>query len=226
MRFLAVIVVLCVATATLAAEAQAEGPWYVSGSAGAYFRESAAARETITNGIITAPGTLAASFDPGVIANLAVGYRLPLRLRVEAEIGYAQYSVDKVNPQSSAFPTLNGSDFHRQSGSDLRRYMGTLNLFYDVPLEGRFVPYAGVGLGGVQDKGATIRFVNASGASFRQTFGSGAHGVFLIEGGITIAVSDALSIVPAYRYLHYFANTGTNGDEVAHIAKVGVRYSF
>ena len=48
----------------------------------------------------------------------------------------------------------------------------------------------------------------------------------LVEAGVSIALDDQWSLVPAYRYSHYFLNANVFGDETAHIFKLGVRYSF
>jgi opacity protein-like surface antigen len=95
-----------------------------------------------------------------------------------------------------------------------------------LPLDGRFVPYVGGGLGFMHADQSTAHFVNASGVRFNQAEASGDRGVALLEGGLTIAIDPSWSIIPAYRYLHAFGNPNIFGDEEAHIFKVGLRYSF
>ena len=84
-----------------AMQAQVQGEWYVSGSVGGYFRETETGPELITNKVSTTPGTVSASFDPGVTANLDIGHPLPFRLRVEAEMGYTDYAPDKTIPRAA-----------------------------------------------------------------------------------------------------------------------------
>ena len=220
------VVLVVVGMMAFAANAWAAGPWYLSGSAGGYFREDVTASTTISNGVITAPGDVERSFDPGAVFNIAVGYRLPARLRAELELGYAQYGADTVTPMVAALPTLNGVQFSHPTGSDLRRTMATLNLFYDLPVAGRFVPYVGAGLGAIHVQSATITFVSAAGGRFTSHLASGDDGVVLVEGGVTIAVTDAIAVVPAYRYVRQFGSTSNNGTEIAHVLKVGLRYTF
>jgi opacity protein-like surface antigen len=216
-----------VLTCLSGAAAHAEGPWYLSGSVGGYFRESDSGPVTITNHIITAPGTLKDSFDPGIIANLALGYRLPARFRVELEAGYAEYRTSTVNPNSTPFPTLRGQDFNRQSGGQNSRYMGTINVFYDLPIAGPFVPYVGGGLGGEHGELTRAVFADANGNRFDEPGGQSTRGVAVIEGGVTITLSPVLAIVPAYRYVRYFGGVvGFNDSEAAHVVKLGLRYSF
>ncbi|HEV7910239.1 MAG TPA: outer membrane beta-barrel protein [Methylocella sp.] len=209
------------------AAGHAESPWYLSGSVGGYFREGDSGPVTITNHIITAPGTLKESYDPGIIANLALGYRLPARFRVELEAGYAEYQAATVNPSSAPFPTLRGQDFNRQSGGQSRRDMGTVNVFYDLPIAGQFVPYVGGGIGGEHGELTRAVFADANGNRFDQSGGESTRGVAVVEGGVTITLSPAFAVVPAYRYLRIFGGgAGFNASEAAHIVKLGLRYSF
>jgi len=206
--------------------ARAQSRWYVSGSLGTYFRENESGPEGITNHVVTGPGTATDTFDPGLLANLAVGYRLGAGLRLEAEAGYAQYQTATTNPQSAFFPPLKGQQFTRETGGGHTILMGTLNLFYDLPVPGRFVPYIGGGLGGAHTETQHSRFLDASGNGFLEGGGESTRGVALVEGGLNIALGAHAALVPAYRYLHFFGLSSSRGDEVAHIAKIGLRYSF
>jgi opacity protein-like surface antigen len=225
MRCRVLLAVLAAGMGVFAVEARAAGPWYVSGSAGGYFREGTTASTTISNGVTAAPGEIARGFDPGYLLNVAVGYRLPARLRAEIEFGYAEYGADSITP-ASVFPTSNGITFSHPVGSDLHRIMGTVNLFYDLPVQGRFVPYVGGGLGIIHALQTTITFQSASGGHFTSNLASGDKGVAVLEGGVTIALTDAIAIVPAYRYIRSAGSIHNNGTEIAHVAKLGMRYSF
>lgn len=218
----------CAAAAMLACApaARAESPWYVSGSLGGYFREDSSGVETITNHVITAPGIVTDTFDPGILANAALGYRLPAGFRLEAEAGYASYQAATTNPNSAPFPTLRGQQFNRQTGGGRTVFMGTLNVFYDLPFTGRFVPYLGGGLGGAHTEAQHTRFVDSEGNGFTESSGEATRGVALVEGGVNISLSSHLALVPAYRYLLFFTDQSSRGDEAAHIVKLGLRYSF
>jgi opacity protein-like surface antigen len=218
--------VLAAGMGVFAAEAQAAGPWYVAGSVGGYFREESTAPTTFSSGSATAPGEVTRTFDPGVVLNLAVGYRLPAHLRAEVELGYAHYNIDTVTPTVAALPALNGVQFGHSTGSDLQRTMATANLFYDLPVAGCFVPYVGGGLGAIHIQSGTTTSISATGAQLVGHRPSGDDGVALIEAGVTIAVTDAIAIVPAYRYVREFGDVANNGTEIAHIVKLGMRYSF
>jgi opacity protein-like surface antigen len=223
----AVLLATLAGTMLFAGESRATGAWYVSGSAGGYFREDTTASTTIGNGNGgAAAGTVARTFDPGFVLNLAGGYRWPIGLRSEVELGYAQYSTTSVTPMVPVFANVNGVTFNHATGSNLHRMMATANLFYDLPIGGRFVPYVGAGLGAIHVQAATISFTNSAGGTFTSRLGAGNDGVALAEVGVTIAITDGLSIVPAYRYIHEFGGVANNGAEVAHVLKVGMRYAF
>jgi opacity protein-like surface antigen len=212
----------------LATSARADSSWYVSGSAGAYLREDQDGPTTFFRGNASGPGEQHETFDPGLTVSGAVGYKLPLHLRLEGEFTYAEFTPDHINPVGGPAPSLNGSALNRQSGGNFNRYMGSINIFWDLPVvpeDSRYSPYVGTGLGYVRTNTVETTFVNGSG-SFRQTFAAADHGVALIEAGVSIALSPSWSLVPAYRYVHYFANANVFGDENAHIFKLGVRYSF
>jgi hypothetical protein len=64
--------------------------------------------------------------------------------------------------------------------------------------------------------------VSAAGGRFTSHLASGGDGVAIAEGGVAIAVT----VVPALRYVRQFGGTSNNGTEIAHIRRIGVRYTF
>jgi opacity protein-like surface antigen len=215
------------AVLAFAAPARADGPWYVSGSVGGYFRESDNVSTTFShsdNPTFKVPGTAGRSFDPTVIGNAAAGYAVIPQVRVEAEIGYFDYSGSTLNPlaHSPSFPRLNGSTFVRQSGNDWSRFTGTVNAFYDfLPIMG-FTPYVGAGLGASADNKSTGIFIGPTGSKFIERGSAGTEGLVLAEGGVSFPLTDDLAVTASYRYVHFF----DAGEDAAHIVKAGVRYSF
>ena len=213
---------------TAFANAEAESPFYVSGSVGGYFRESDDAAVNVFHDdtpTVTVPATTKRSFDPGVMAAIAVGYRFGTHIRLEGEFDYSTYKGESLNPYTAAagFPMLNGQRFKLASGDKFSRYTTTMNAFYDFsPIAGRFTPYVGGGLGVVQDDKTVGSFVSSTGTPFGSTAKSETDGVAVVEGGVSIALTPRLSIVPAYRYVRIF----TGDQDVAHVVKIGLRYSF
>jgi len=208
--------------------ALAASPWYISGSVGGYFREGDTQSGNyykILDPSITTTATNSFSFDPGVILNAAVGYKLSSRFRVEAEIGYTNFTADNLRPfsENPNFPGLKGQIYSRENGFDFSRFSGTVNAFYDfAPIASRFTPYVGVGIGGTANHKSAGAFANADGNTFRFSSASGSDASGLLEGGVNIALSRHWSIAPAYRYVHFFNSI----EDRAHVAKLGVRYSF
>ena len=209
------------------APALADGPWYVSGSVGGYFREADSTSTLFFHSDdpgFKVPGSVRRSFDPSVIGNVAVGYMVMPQIRVEAELGYTDYNGSTLNPvaHDPLFPHLDGRTFTHQSGNDWERFMGTVNIFYDfLPIAG-ITPYVGGGLGAsANDKSLGI-FLDSHGNRFTASGSSGTEGLGLVEAGASYPLADNLAITASYRYMHFF----DAGEDIAHIVKMGVRYTF
>lgn len=240
--------------------AKADSGFYVSGSAGATFRDSATA---LTNSVIPAhvifpapstpitgplnptnpflpggpqiPGfvvvpsstvTVKRQYDysTGIALDVAAGYRFDLgdwgAIRAEAELGYQSYDLASVKLSGGVVRTDRFSN-----GGDQQRFSATINAFYDLPVPGSIVPYIGVGIGGQhgEDSSGSGTGTLSTGQTtpVRYIGSSGESGIWLTEAGFSIAVTDAISIVPAYRYVQTF-----EGTQPTHILKLGVRYAF
>lgn len=212
------------------AEAQSpwQGPWYLEGSLGGYFRQPQEGPDVFHHSntpTVTVAGTDTLKFSPGLVANLGVGRRITPHIRLEAEVGYAAYSGHSLNPYTTApgFPALDGQTFTHRSGDRWSRYTGAVNAFYDfAPIAGRFAPYVGGGVGASANHRTNGIYADAAGQTFTTTGGSSTQGFAVVEGGVSIALSPHWAVVPAYRYVRYFADD----QDVAHVAKVGLRYSF
>jgi opacity protein-like surface antigen len=222
-------VVALTAASMWTVKAEAQSPWYLEGSVGGYFRDAQSGPSTFSHTATptaTVPGTLRQTFDSGIIGNIGLGYRLTPHLRVEGEIGDFGYTTRTVNPNTTAagFPELNGQTFTHQSGAQWSRYTGTVNAFYDFsPIAKQFTPYVGGGIGASADHRTAGSFINAAGQHFSSsTSGSSTEGLGFLEAGVSIAIAPHWAIVPAYRYVHFFSAN----EDVAHVAKVGLRYSF
>ncbi len=121
--------------------------YYVSGSLG--FQQEV--DKTVSTDI--APVNF--SFNPGVAANVAVGYRFPWNFRVEVEGGYLQTSLKSGSALGVTLTTT----------GNINIYTGMVNAFYDVPTDTILLPYIGAGLGFASEQGgnATVAGVNAGG---------------------------------------------------------------
>jgi opacity protein-like surface antigen len=212
------------------APGRAEGPWYVSGSAGGYQREAEGGPTTITSlsSGFSAPGTEHVTFETGYVLALGVGYRLPFGFRIEGEFAYASYQTSQASPVSTPFG-LDGRAFNRASDVSHDRYLMTLNGYYDLPLPeiAPVMPYVGLGMGAtVNDNPQRTVFRDAAGGRFTLSSSPTSGGIVQVEAGFGIALSDSVSIVPAYRFIHSFDTGNRFGDENAHVFKVGLRYGF
>jgi opacity protein-like surface antigen len=228
MRLWTAIVGAVAAAAAMGLSAQAETPFYVSGSIGGYFRDSLSGSDEfhqLGTPNIQVPGSDKLNFNTGLIGDVALGYRFAPHFRAEADFDYFTYTGSTLNPATSApgFPELNGQTFKRVSGDRYLRYAGTANVFYDFsPIAGAFTPYVGGGLGAAAAHRTIGHFAAADGTPFTSGGGASTEGLGMLEVGVSIAITPNLSLVPAYRYIHFF-----NGmEDVANVAKVGLRYQF
>jgi opacity protein-like surface antigen len=208
--------------------ATAQGAWYIGGSAGALFMSDLIRSTSFVNhatGIVV-PGTNTSTFNPGEAFNVSLGRNLPFGLRLEAELGYLHYTPDSINPLSTggALPNLNGTKLTNPTGGDHDRITATLNLFYDLPVSFAGIrPYLGGGVGFYHASATDAVFTMANGAPFTQHGGSGDNALMFGEIGASYPLTPRLSVVPAYRYTEFFAEQGNQG---AHIVKIGLRYAF
>jgi opacity protein-like surface antigen len=224
-----------------AAAVAADSPWYVSADFGGYFRQPVSYATTFdktADRSIKASGTVTRDYDPGVSGHLALGYRLSPRLRLEGELGETAYTGSTVYPYTTdpRFPALNGSPWPIMRAPSIHRFSGAANAFYDFPAFGPFTPYVGLGLGaidasassGLYSKPGTILSprpgvsIPIPGPTFTTSANSGVDGFGQAEAGMSLRLSRHWSVTPAYRFVRAF---GANGD-MAHIAKVGLRYDF
>jgi opacity protein-like surface antigen len=220
MQFTRWFVAACAAVTAMICPAKADSPWYVTGSVGAYFREDTQFSATaVGDPGITGNGVR--SYDPGLLLALGVGYRLPHGFRVETEFSYIHLTVAK---------TVYGSPFnvtrHYVGPTDDTHYVGTLDLYYDLPFSGPVIPYLGDGIGGAHEESTSATAVDQTGRSLHFAGGESTRGVGLIDAGLNINLTDDLTLVPSYCWMRFFGGEGTNATEAAHIGKISLRYSF
>jgi len=156
----------------------------------------------------------------------AFGRRFNEHFRLEIEAGLAHFQPDHVNPVSPPFAGLNGQAFKLTSGGNYERYTGSINAFFDVATYDRVTFYIGDGIGYAHAVQSAAQFTAVTGGHFNQFAATADNLLVLGEGGPSIAITPSLSVVPAYRYEHYFFNANRFGDEEAHIFKLGLRYTF
>lgn len=209
-----------------AGAASAQNGLYVTGSLGALMSQDISYNTTFRNALgQSSPGTNTQGFDPGVSAGLGVGYRLPLNLRVEGELGYGSFETTSATPRATggAFPQLNGRRLDATSAGDNTLFTATAALYYDLPLGGPVVPYIGAGGGYYHLDMGQARYWTGAGTLTRLR-GTQDNGLAMAELGVTWNVSEHWAVAPAYRYEHLFASAPADFD--LHIFKLSGRYSF
>jgi outer membrane autotransporter protein len=181
----------------------ANAQFYVSGSAGYSQERDVDFSATGLSGKF--------EFDPGPAFNVAAGYKLPIGLRLEGELGYLRSSFDKASANGIDVPI----------SGDIDAFTATANAFYDINTGTAFTPYIGGGVG--------IAHQSASGVTVAGTpvsVGDATDFAWLLEGGVSYAFTKSLSVVPSYRFMQI--QDGGNGSDNSsfHIFKIGLRYAF
>jgi opacity protein-like surface antigen len=154
--------------------------------------------------------------NPGWLANVAVGYRMSPRWRGELELGHGRIDTDRI--------TGNGSS--AGINAELAVTTLTANAFFDIPVSRwGFTPYVGGGIG--------LAYSEVD--SLRTTFGGttvtrgGNDEIDLVafgEAGLSFGLQSGLELVPSYRYMWIDSSEDGFDDTTAHIARIGLRYTF
>jgi opacity protein-like surface antigen len=208
--------------------ARAQSPWYVEGSAGAFWRMDASHATTITNVVtgVSGPATNTITYDPGPTIFLGLGYKLPSGFRIDGQLGYAHYASATASPLSlnGLLPRLNGQELSLQSGGGHSQYSAWIDAFYDLPFAGRAVPYIGGGVGAVHTQ-AQQAFFTGPNVGFTQGASNTTYAAIAAEVGLTFVLDPTWSVVPAYRFQHVFTPDNAFPGEV-NIFKLGFRHSL
>jgi opacity protein-like surface antigen len=170
--------------------------------------------------------------------------------RLEAEGRFRQYRLQDYVLQSLPGQVY-GTDY-RATGETTRgryeqTYAETANVFYDLPRIAFATPYVGAGVG-YQESGRTpgdgtvayqdTRYPSSASPNGNAIFGptptasgvvprsfaggSSGDGTLLAEAGVSLAMTQHLSLVPSYRYSEVFSGHGA----VVNLVRLGLRYSF
>lgn len=157
------------------------------------------------------------SYKNATMLSGAIGYALGNGFRTELEMAYAEIEGDRIrisNGGSSSSADL--SDY------EVSTLVTTVNVFYDFKTEGAVSPYVGGGLGFAQ---LSVDGFTVAGWTFYG--GTETDLAAFGEFGLSLPVTEAFDIVPAYRFL--WINTAEYQgyeDTTAHILKVGARFAF
>jgi opacity protein-like surface antigen len=148
---------------------------------------------------------------PGYVFGGQIGYALDTNIRLEAELAYA-FSEGDASLQLLGVELLDAQ-------YDLSVLSMTAGIYFDLWPVGTFVPYVGAGLGYARVTNEVDDDEDTQGAF--TAFG---------EGGLPIALSPNLSLVPSARFS--WVATDEDVDELfaddlfSTQARLGVRYTF
>lgn len=168
--------------------------------------------------VVVGQGTI--TTDNGVTYGLAVGLRVASNLRAEFELSYASNDTKEI-----------GRPFTQYDGS-LDATFGMANLWYDVPVQGRFKPYVGGGLGFARvshdgQSGAGVTLVDDSDTAIAGQLGFGGRFQVGERGNIDIGYRYKTTGDLDFTTTQVFIPTDlTNGRYSSHSLIVGCSYSF
>lgn len=197
----------------------AEGP-YVAARGSYIITEDADWIFDADFGPVPAGGNVISEFDDGYGVGVAIGMKLPSRVRVEGELFWQENDIDsgRLGPvQLSALGGLNG---------DVGVWGGMLNAYYDF-LDGPLVPFVGLGVGYAQVD-AKVNLGDISVIDDDDT-------VLTYQGilGVSYEFTPNVQGVLAYRYLSLddpeFKNQAGGKVDMEYDSQaidLGLRYSF
>ncbi len=205
---IATLAAVLVAPAAIAAD---QG-WYVSGMAGVTFAEDA----NVTDSSIPFP--LTASSDTGFNLAGAGGYAFGNGLRLEGEVAYRQFDVDKITIVGVSLPASgNGNSFSLMA-----------NGFYDFDLGGGWKPYVGGGIGLARVEASKIAIAGGALVDDEDTVFA-----YQVGGGMGYTLTPQATVFLDYRYFATEDPTfrdvdgGTLKSELhTHNVSLGLRYRF
>jgi opacity protein-like surface antigen len=153
-------------------------------------------------------------FDEGPMYIVNLGYRAPIGIRAELEMGYGSNFADK-----KTTPAYSGK---------LEQWQGIASLYYDLPV----TDWLSITVGGGGGYVKTLGQIRSVGVNYLH--GHGYSSVWHATGGINVALNDQLELYADYRYQQYGASqhgsdfTAFNPvrlvDAHSHIFMVGFRW--
>jgi Outer membrane protein beta-barrel domain len=209
-----------------ASAANAQSDWYLSGSAAAYLRQDSTYSASISKpGAAPAADTEKDNYDPGAMVSVGVGKRIGQHLRVEGQLGYAGYTISRINPFTTDpnYPRIDGRAFYQREGVRYTRETADIIGFYDFnPMRWGVTPFLGAGLGASEDHRGAGVLQSADGATMTIQAKSAAELLGLAEFGLSIPLTPGLTLVPNYQFVRYFRRT----PDAVNVFGATVRYAF
>ena len=156
----------------------------VANAPGLYLGGGVALRGTIAE--LNYVGTtvpLKPKFDIGPSYAITLGFRAPVNVRVEAQLGYGS----------------NGSSESSQFKGTLEQWTGMANIFYDLPITDRLALTVGGGGGYVKTVGHLTGKVD--GLTYMR--GGDYAPVWQAVGGVALQVTEQFELFADYRYQEY-----------------------
>lgn len=192
---------------------QSTKPWYVSGKLGAGFLQDAEATARVDAVTVD---TATYAFRPSFFVGLSAGYRVHPNIRLEGEAAYADYKAEEVTAVRRVNGTVTGTQDLPTTEVGFEAYMLMANMLLDYPIPDspRWVPYAGLGVGGMfqrnGEKDKKLAYQGLLGVNYGFN-----------ENNILVGLG--------YRYIQspeFFDDDGIDFDAEMHVIELSLRKHF
>ncbi len=150
--------------------------------------------------------------DESWFAEAGVGCQVTPYFRADITVGYRD--------GAEMYTKFNDLD------AEFTAYTGMVNLYWDIANFGGITPYVGVGAGLTLNELSNINLPVGQSKNTRTEF------AYALMAGVSVAVSDNLSVDAGYRYIDLGQARGKGADPLrvknlqSHDVKVGIRYHF
>jgi len=154
---------------------------------------------TVSSGGTSVTYSVALSMSPGFAVGGRLGYKFRSGWRIEGELGYRRNSYDSIiaSAGSNLVAAPLGGSIPVEGNNAALLYM--INFYYEFAIADRWLPHAGVGIGGVTTffdlSGNPPQVTSLINASNRTRFG------FQLAGGLGFAIDPKTVVSVDYRYL-------------------------
>lgn len=139
-------------------------------------------------------GGIGGDLKNGALAGAGIGYRFAFGLRTDAAVSYRPH-FDLSSEAADRFGNAGTAK------SDVSALTVMLNVYYDLPLEGRFTPFVGAGLGFARNRIGSVDYT-LNGAFLDVESGhTETNFAWALMAGGSYAVTDRIALEVGYRYL-------------------------
>ena len=177
-------------------------------------------------------------FNSSPIYSIGFGYKINDKFRAEIAYNYVDFKYKRNAPAPSNPKII------PEYKQKVNIQTGMINLFYDVATYQKLTPYLGVGVGyaKINPKKASLISKDNKDSTIVYQSNKSDNLTYALMGGVSIAMTDRINFDIGYKFQDFGKTKGFNKSKTplqqernidpksfnirAHIATIGVRYSF